>query len=92
VSAKQGEIRRNPRVVYRALAADQGGVLLHLDTGAYHGLNALGAKIWQLIDAGATPTELAAGLRIVLDDQPPDIEGDLENFLASLHQRDLIVG
>jgi len=33
----------NPRVVYRDLAAEEGGVLLHLDSGQYHGLNALGS-------------------------------------------------
>ena len=32
-------IRPNPRSTFRELAEGSGGVLLHLDTAAYHGLN-----------------------------------------------------
>ena len=33
----------NPRAVYRKLADGAGGVVLHLDTAAYHGVNETGA-------------------------------------------------
>lgn len=86
------QIRRNPRVVYRDLAPGQGGVLLHLDTGQYHGVNVLGAVIWQLIDGGATPARIAAKVQSQFEGSSPDLQGDIERFLASLRERDLIVG
>ncbi len=42
-------IRKNPQVVYRTLAGE-GGVLLHLESGAYHGLYEVGTLIWGLLD------------------------------------------
>ncbi len=36
-------LRRSPRVAYRELGGDRGGVLLQLDTGAYHGVDRIGA-------------------------------------------------
>jgi hypothetical protein len=32
-------VRRNATVEYRSLGDEGGGVLLHVGTGAYHGLN-----------------------------------------------------
>ena len=66
-------IRRNPQVVYRELAGGS-GVLLHLESGAYHGLNETGSLIW--------------GQR--LDDAPDDLGAETERFLADLRERDLI--
>ena len=43
-------LRRNPRVEYRGMGEREGGVLLHLDTAAYHGLNEVGALIWRLLE------------------------------------------
>jgi coenzyme PQQ synthesis protein D (PqqD) len=88
----ESQIRRNRRVVYRDLAPGQGGVLLHLGTGQYHGVNVLGARIWQLIDGDAAPARIAAKLRSQSEESSPDLQGDIERFLASLHRRGLIVG
>ena len=43
-------ISRNPDVVFRSLQDEQGGVLLHLQSGAYHGLNDVAAVIWRAIE------------------------------------------
>ena len=43
-------ISRNPDVVFRSLEEEQGGVLLHLQSGSYHGLNQFGSLIWGLIE------------------------------------------
>jgi hypothetical protein len=79
-----GVISRNPQVVYRELAGEGGGVLLHLESGAYHGLNETGSLIWELLDGGRTFDALVAGLRERLADAP-------DRFLADLGERDLIV-
>jgi Coenzyme PQQ synthesis protein D (PqqD) len=82
-------IRRNPQVVYRALAGE-GGVLLHLESGAYHGLNEVGTLIWGLLDEEKTLDELVEGLRGQLLDPPDDLRGDVERFVADLRERDLL--
>ena len=83
-----GAIRRNPQVVYRELAGG-GGVLLHLESGAYHGLNETGSLIWDLVD-GERASRRCRGLRQRLDDAPDDLGAETERFLADLRERDLI--
>jgi hypothetical protein len=82
-------IRRNPQVVYRELAAE-GGVLLHLESGAYHGLNEIGTLIWGLLEEERTFADLVAELRARLADPPEELEADTERFLADLRERDLL--
>ena len=81
--------RRDNRVEYRPLA-DEGGVLLHLDTAAYHGLNELGARIWELLD-GVTVAELVSRLSECFDEVPPSLAEDTAKFLSQLTERGLIV-
>jgi len=81
--------RPNPRVVYRDLA--DGGVLLHLDSGQYHSLNATGALIWKLIDGARTPPQIIDGLRAQLESSPDDLSSVVADFLDGLLTRDLIV-
>ena len=85
-----GAIRRNPQVVYRELAGDGGGVLLHLESGAYHGINETGSLIWELLDGERDFTALVADLRDQLDGAPDDLGAETERFLADLRERDLI--
>lgn len=90
MEAEDGVIRRNPQVVYRELAGEGGGVLLHLESGAYHGLNETGSLIWDLIDGERTFDVLVAELRLRLDGAPEDLDAETERFLADLRERDLI--
>jgi hypothetical protein len=87
-----GVIRRNPQVVYRELAGEGGAVLLHLESGAYHGLNETGVLIWSLIDDERTFADLVAAMRERLEDPPDDLDSETEHFLADLRSRDLIAG
>jgi hypothetical protein len=87
--ATEAVIRKNPQVVYRALAGE-GGVLLHLESGAYHGLNEVGTLIWGLLDEERTFDQLVAELREHLLDPPDDLRGEVERFVADLRERDLL--
>jgi Coenzyme PQQ synthesis protein D (PqqD) len=87
---EDGVIRRNPQVVYRELAGEGGAVLLHLESGAYHGLNETGVLIWSLIDGERTLDELVAELGEHLEGAPDDLGAEIERFLAELRERDLI--
>ena len=63
MSSPDAPIRRGEQAVFRDLGEGQGGVILHLGSGQYHGLNATGCIIWDLIDGRRTTGELAAALR-----------------------------
>lgn len=80
---------RNPRVVHSRLA-DGEAVLLHLDSGAYHELNPIGAAIWDLLDGHRVPSQIAGEIRARVEDPPDDLEEVVVGFLAELRQRDLI--
>lgn len=82
--------QKNPQVVYRELA--EGGVLLNLESGQYHGLNGTGLVIWDLIDGRRTISALLTELRTRLDAVPADLEREVAGFLESLQARDLLAG
>ena len=80
--------RHGTNVVYRRLA-DGEAVLLHLGSGAYHELNAVGALLWELLDGRRDLPSLTAELAEVVEDPPPDLETVVASFVADLRQRDL---
>ena len=82
--------RQNPRVEYRDLA-EEGGVLLHLDTASYHGINPVGAYVWKLCDNGATFPEIITSLRLELADTPASLESDIAEFLDDMTARELLM-
>jgi hypothetical protein len=88
--AVEPKIRRNDEVVYRDLTAGEGAVLLHVESGAYHGLNEIGSLIWSLIDGERTRGDIVRELRARIDDPPSGIERDVDGFLDDLRQRNLI--
>lgn len=82
-------IARHPSVVYRDLA--EGGVLLHLDSGQYHGVNDTGLAIWGLLERPSTLDELRAGLEAQVADAPAELGDEVRAFVESLHERELVV-
>jgi hypothetical protein len=82
--------RKNPNVAYRALAAGEGGVILHLESGQYHGINDIGCTIWELIDGARTAGEVADCVREQVDDAPPHLVDDVISFLEAMRERDLL--
>lgn len=82
-------VHRGDRVVFRNLT-EGGGVLLHLDTTQYHGVNELGAVIWELAETGPSFETLIESLTAKLDDPPADLASDVEGFLNDLAERNLV--
>ena len=81
-------ILRSPRASFRRLE-NGSAVVLHLDTAQYHGLNEVGAAIWDLAD-GRTFEEIVRGLHEQLEDAPANLEDDVTEFLEALHERELV--
>lgn len=65
-------------------------VLLHLESGAYHELNEVGALLWNLADGDRSVPEIAGELRRRVEDPPDDLEMVVEDFFEDLRERDLI--
>lgn len=84
------KVMRNPDVVARQLSETEGAVLLHLETGAYHGLNPVGLLVWDQIDGERTVADLIAAVREGVFDPPPQLESDVISFLKGALERDLI--
>jgi hypothetical protein len=82
-------VRRNERVEYRSLGDGDGGVLLHLGTAAYHGVNEVGAMIWTLLE-GITVQQVLNEMRARLASTPTSLEKDVEEFITELAERDLV--
>jgi hypothetical protein len=59
--------------------------------GALLVLNATGASVWQLIDGRRTADEIALEIAGVVHAPPDVVRSDVENFLATLRERGLLV-
>lgn len=81
--------RRHEKVVHHELAGGE-VVLLHLESGAYHELNAVGALIWKLLDGERDTSRIVEQVRARVEDPPADLEDEVTGFLADLRQRGLI--
>lgn len=84
------KVERNGSVAFRRLAAGEGGVLLHLESGEYHGINEVGCLIWELLDGERSVDEIAVALRDGVEDPPDDLAGEVIVFLDSLRVRNLV--
>jgi hypothetical protein len=82
-------LARNPRVAYRELN-DGSAVLLHLDTGAYHGLNDVGSLVWGALEDQLTLSALITTIRDRFDNAPPTVADDVRSFVSDLVDRDLL--
>jgi Coenzyme PQQ synthesis protein D (PqqD) len=85
------KLRKNPNATYRTLATGRSGVLLHLESGEYHGLNEIGCRIWELIDGERTTDDIIEAIRAEVDDPPATLADDVTGFIDAMRERDLIL-
>jgi Coenzyme PQQ synthesis protein D (PqqD) len=83
-------LRKNENVAFRRLAAGEGGVLLHLESGEYHAINEVGCLIWEHLDGERTVDGVVVAVREGIEDPPPDLADEVVVFLESLRERDLV--
>ena len=65
-------------------------VILHMKSGSYFGLNAVGTRIWTLLNEGFSPAAIRAQLAEEFDVAPDVLETDLRDLLAELVAHDII--
>jgi Coenzyme PQQ synthesis protein D (PqqD) len=83
-------LARNESVAFRRLAEGEGGVLLQLESGEYHGINEVGCLIWELLDGERTVQGLVAAVAEGVEDPPRDLHDQVITFLESLQERGLV--
>lgn len=85
--------RPHPAVMFREVS-DGGAVLLQMEEEVYFGLNAVGARIWQLLPPASTSLDdLCAQLGASYPDADPDrIRADATELIAQLLEQKLVVG
>jgi hypothetical protein len=81
---------QNENVAFRRLAEGEGGVLLHVESGEYHGINEVGCLIWELLDGERTVDGLVVALRDGIENPPLDLADEVIAFLDGLRERDLV--
>lgn len=75
-------------VVYREFVQET--VVLNLETGTYHGLNASGGKMLETLGSAPTVREAARSLAAHYQRPLPTIEDDLYKFCLDLHDLGLV--
>ena len=84
-------ISRAPGAVFRQLSAAEGAVVLNLETGEYHGVNAVGVLLWERLESACTLADLVDEVRGRVADQPDALDDDVAAFVAALQQRGLVL-
>ena len=87
----ESKVRQSPDAVARELSPSEGGVLLHLTTAQYHGLNPVGLLIWELLDGERTVSDVVEAVRARVEEAPPDLEREVLSFLNDVHERGLVL-
>jgi PqqD family protein of HPr-rel-A system len=74
------------------VSTDTGGefVILGLESGRYHGLAEVAARIWALVQEGTTVAEIEARVGEEYDVDPERARSDVQRFLADLRGRGLL--
>jgi hypothetical protein len=83
-----GHVRIPEHVVHRNFG-DQ-SVLLNLQTGTYHGLNATGRRMFELIQETGSLDGIAGRIAAEYDHPESEIAADLVDLCAALNERGLL--
>jgi hypothetical protein len=69
---------------------DNEAVLLNVETGIYFGIDAVGTRIWQLLEAGSSVEDIFSQLQEEYDVEPSELRTDLNEFLDVLQANELV--
>ncbi|HEU5373511.1 MAG TPA: PqqD family protein [Gaiellaceae bacterium] len=81
---------RIPAHVLSRRAGDE-TVLLNLENEQYYGLDGVGTRLWELVEAGTTVAAAVANLGSEYSVERGVLEGDVKALIADLSQNGLIV-
>jgi len=79
-----------PKVGVHARRFDDEAVLLDLSSGAYYGLNEVGARIWEALARGRSVEEVTVEILDAYDVDGATLRGDVERITLDLLARGLL--
>ncbi|HEX8618057.1 MAG TPA: PqqD family protein [Thermoanaerobaculia bacterium] len=82
-------VRAAENVIFRKVGDEL--VLLDYGRGIYYGLDPIGARIWELLAAGATTTAAVETLVDEYEVTHEQLEADVERLISELMERGLVV-
>jgi hypothetical protein len=85
-------LTKNLIVSSQAIARQVGDetVILHLGSGTYFGLDAVGGRIWQLMEEGKSLNEICEVMLEEFDVSREDVERDIAGLTKDLLAHDLV--
>lgn len=83
-----GIVRRSDNVFTAAL--EDTLLMMSVEKGVYHGLNSVGARIWELLEHPTTEAELVARLTEEYEVTPESCATQVAAFLVGLRERGLL--
>ena len=78
----EAHIRRNIQIISADMAGDT--VMMGIELDAYYGLNAIGTRIWHLLEKDMTVQEICTILRSAYDVSDAQCQDDVRRFLQEL--------
>lgn len=66
-------------------------VLLHLENGAYYGIDPIGTRIWQLLKEGHDPLAICGAITLEYEVAPDVAESDVRRFLSDLMTHAIVI-
>ncbi len=75
----------------RANVTDDGLVLLHIDQGKIFSSNTTGARIWQLLEEGLAPDDIANKVATETGAPLDRVTADVQTFIDSLKAEAILV-
>jgi hypothetical protein len=79
---------RSANALHRII--DERAVILHAETGDYFTLNAVGSRVWELLETPTTPTALRTRMLGEFDVAPDALARDIDAFLRELEGAGLV--
>lgn len=84
-----GEIFRRADGLLTAAVSDE-LLMMSVELGKYFNLNAVGARVWELLEAPVTVDGLVTALTAEYDVPPDTARREVERFLDALRERGLL--
>ena len=81
-------IARNPQTAWRVIEGE--AVILSMDTKAFRGLNAVGSRVWELIDGRRSLDEIAQVIVSEFAVAPEVAARDVRAFIEELLAKGLV--
>ena len=81
-------VRVLPRIAFRRVGDEM--ALVNLDTGVYYGLDAVGARMWELLAGDGRLHAVAARMQEEFDVAPDQLEADVIRLASELLAKGLV--